>query len=164
MPFQRTRVARFARSGSPLNGCPLDGQTLWSRICVLLAMGSCAPPSQPSATITVLVVNRSPYMLDGLAPRFRTAAGLFSPPERRLGALLPGGSVETLLNADQPYRIDVQVYRGGCAAISSGPLVAPGATYRAVVTGLTEITSFTTDYECHTRFVINGSIFLAGAV
>ena len=23
MPFQRTRVARFARSGSPLNGCPL---------------------------------------------------------------------------------------------------------------------------------------------
>ena len=25
MPFQRTRVARFARSGSPLNGRPLDG-------------------------------------------------------------------------------------------------------------------------------------------
>ena len=50
MPFQRTRVARFARSGSPLNGRPLGGRYVPSLALILsvfslLACEQHRPPS-----------------------------------------------------------------------------------------------------------------------
>ena len=67
MPFQRTRVARFARSGSPLNGYPLGGGK--RPIAVLAAI--------PMVALSCSYA--TPACTNPVPPVLRTSVGLQTP-------------------------------------------------------------------------------------
>lgn len=127
---------------------------------LLIASARCAVVPEPKQLIRVTVENQSTELLDRVELIF-IDMGEHSIGVQQLGAVAPGGSIETLVEGDQPRRIDVQVWGGHCPARSSGPFISAGMDYRAVVKSVRTIQSVTTDVECFTRFTIDGRLSVA---
>ena len=151
-----TRVQR-TRLRSPLTRHPLGGGKAWWGAGLLLVMSSCGPSSETPRLIKVTVENQSDQLLEHVE-LISISVGGRDMGGRKLGRLLPGSSVESLIDTDEPRTVDVQVWGGHCPARESSPILVPGADYKAVVTVEATPNSVTTDYECHQHFKITGSL------
>ena len=154
MRVQRTRSSPSALR-SPLTRHPLGGGRLLC--CVTLLCAIACSDSHPRELVKVIVVNQSNQLLDSveLSP---TTIGGQQLGTRRLGRLLPGGSIECSIESDEPQRVDLQIWLNHCSGGSSSPVLVPGAAYTVVVTAESTPMSLVTDHECHQHFKIRGSV------